>query len=71
MFQTSQEDDMDIIGGVIVAGKARFMKLARIFQIILKTASLEQSNSEAMGYGETSRAPGYSGRRLKAWRRDG
>src|SRR6195256_3587471 len=48
-----QEDDMDINCGVIVDGKASIQEVGqKFFEIILRTASGEQSKSEAMGYGE-------------------
>src|SRR6188508_2193149 len=48
-----QEDDMDINCGVIVDGKASIQEVGQqFFEIILRTASGEQSKSEAMGYGE-------------------
>ena len=53
-----QEDDMDINCGVIVDGKASIQEVGqKFFEIILKTASGEQSKSEAMGYGEDEFAP--------------
>jgi arabinonate dehydratase len=53
-----QEDDMDINCGVIVDGKASIQEVGqKFFEIILRTASGEQSKSEAMGYGEDEFAP--------------
>jgi altronate hydrolase len=53
-----QEDDMDINCGVIVDGKASIQEVGQqFFEIILRTASGEQSKSEAMGYGEDEFAP--------------
>ena len=53
-----QEDDMDINCGVIVDGKASIQDVGQqFFEIILRTASGEQSKSEAMGYGEDEFAP--------------
>jgi altronate hydrolase len=53
-----QEEDMDINCGVIVDGKASIQEVGeQFFQMILRTASGEQSKSEAMGYGEDEFAP--------------
>jgi len=53
-----QEEDMDINCGVIVDGKASIQDVGeQFFQMILRTASGEQSKSEAMGYGEDEFAP--------------
>jgi altronate hydrolase len=53
-----QEEDMDINCGVIVDGKASIQEVGeQFFRMILRTASGEQSKSEAMGYGEDEFAP--------------
>src|SRR6267143_5976100 len=57
-MSNKQEEDMDINCGVIVDGKASIQEVGeQFFQMILRTASGEQSKSEAMGYGEDEFAP--------------
>jgi altronate hydrolase len=53
-----QEEDMDFNCGTIVDGKESIGEAgARFFELILKTASGQQSKSEAFGYGEDEFAP--------------
>ena len=53
-----QEEDMDFNCGTIVDGRESIEESgARFFELILKTASGQQSKSEAFGYGEDEFAP--------------
>lgn len=53
-----QEEDMDINCGVIVDGKASIEQVGQqFFDLILKTASGQQSKSEQWGYGDDEFAP--------------
>ncbi len=53
-----QEEDMDFNCGTIVDGKQSIEEAgAMFFELILKTASGQQSKSEAFGYGEDEFAP--------------
>ncbi len=53
-----QEDDMDINCGDIIDGKASVAEMGqRIFELILATASGQQSKSERHGYGQNEFVP--------------
>jgi altronate hydrolase len=53
-----QEEDMDLNCGTVVDGTETIQQVGeRIFALILKTASGEQTKSEAFGYGEDEFAP--------------
>ena len=53
-----QEEDMDINCGEIIDGKASIQEMGqRIFELVLATASGEQSKSEKHGYGQNEFVP--------------
>src|SRR6478609_8563958 len=53
-----QEEDMDINCGEIIDGKASIQQMGeRIFELVLATASGEQSKSEKHGYGQNEFVP--------------
>src|SRR6185503_3840888 len=53
-----QEEDMEFNGVTVIDGTASVAQArARFFELILKTASGDQSQSEAFGYGDDEFAP--------------
>jgi altronate hydrolase len=57
MYQ-HMEDDMDVNCGTVVDGSETVAQVgARIFQLIVETASGQRSKSEQLGFGEDEFAP--------------
>jgi altronate hydrolase len=55
------EEDMDINCGDVIEGVSLEAKGQQIFDLILKTASGQQTKSEVLGYGENEYVPWYIG----------